>query len=146
MFSPEETSLVPTSARWLITLTTIAYGFGPLLIDMNRTHLLHPAWPPHARFHLMWATVAQVGLAVLGLTLVWRAGPDPLWRCELALWLAAAHVAGFFVAWLLARVYGGALRDPGGMPLIAGTDGNAVACIAMAAMLLVAAWQLAGVS
>lgn len=128
-------------ARWLITLATLAYGFGPFLIDMNRTHLLHPAWPGHARFHLMWASVAQAATATLALWLVWADGPFARWRVQLALWIGIAHVGAFFVAWALARTYRGTLRDPGGMRPIAGkVDGNIIACL-LIGTLLVAAWR-----
>lgn len=132
----------PASARWLVTLATVAYGFGPFVIDMNRTHLLHPAWPGHARFHLMWATLAQAGVAALALGLIWSDGPYARWRCTVALWIGIAHVGAFFAAWLLARLYRGTLRDPGGMPLILGVDGNVVACTAIGLLLGAAAWLL----
>ena len=142
MPTPELFATASPLARWLITLATLGYGFGPFLVDMNRTHLLHPAWPGHARFHLMWATLAQAGTAAIALWLTWADGPYARWRAQVALGIGLAHVGAFFFAWATARAYRGTLRDPGGMPLMAGTDGNIIACAVLAALLAVAWFTL----
>ncbi len=110
----------PAAARWLITAGTLAYGLGPFVIDMNRTHLRHPAWPGHARFHLLWAAVSQLLVAGVALWLVWSDAPDALWRCRLAAVLGLCSVAGFWGALLFMKSYGGTLHDAGGIPPIAG--------------------------
>jgi hypothetical protein len=126
-------------ARWMITLATVAYGAGTFAVDFNRTHLLHPAWPGHARFHLAWASITQFFTSLIALWLVWSGGPDLRWRCQLALLIGLGYVVAFFIAWMGARFYRGTLSDPGGIPPIAGIEGNVVACLLIGGM-LVAAW------
>ncbi len=73
---------VPLLARLMITAATIAYGVGPFIVDMNKTHLLHPGWMGHARFHLFWAASSQLAIAGVALWLLW--GPGELPHCRLA--------------------------------------------------------------
>jgi len=128
--------LISPGARWLITLATLAYGIGPFLIDMNRTHLVHPAWPGHARFHLFWSAVSQLAVAGLALWLVWGRGADPVWRCRLAAGIGLAMNFGFWIALLLRRTFRGTLHDPQGVPPLWGkVDGNLIAVIAITVLL-----------
>ena len=132
---------VPTATRWLITLATLAYGFGPFVTDMNRTHLLHPAWPGHARFHLLWASGAQLLVASVALWLVWSDGPEGLWRCRLAGVLGLCSVAGFGGALLFMKSYGGALHDRNGIPPLGGkVDGNLLAVGLIGGLLVSGLW------
>jgi len=133
------TDLLSPGTRWLVTLATLAYGVGPFLIDMNRTHLLHPAWPGHARFHLLWAAVSQLAVAGLALWLVWGGGSEPVWRCRLAIGLGLAMNSGFWAALLARKSFHGTLHDPQGIPPLAGkVDGNLLAVTAITGLLLAA--------
>lgn len=117
-----------TAARWLITVATLAYGVGPLVTDMNRTHLLHPDWSGHARFHLVWASVAQLILAGIMLALLWRTDADRVASSRLAAIVGLGQTAGFWCALALRRFYRGALHDPQGIPPLGGKlDGNLLA-------------------
>jgi len=130
-----------TAARWLITVATLAYGVGPLVTDMNRTHLLHRAWPGHARFHLVWASVAQLILAGVILTLLWRPGGDRVALCRLAAIVGLGQTCGFWCALALRKYYGGTLHDPQGIPPWGGKiDGNLVAVGAITLLLSSALW------
>jgi hypothetical protein len=134
--------LIAPSTRWLITLATLAYGLGPFVIDMNRTHLLHPAWPGHARFHLLWSAVSQLAVAGLALWLVWADTANAVWHCRLAVLIGLAMNTGFWGAFLFRRAYHGTLHDPQGIPPLGGkVDGNLLAVTLITALLLVALWQ-----
>jgi hypothetical protein len=134
-----ETAALP--GRWLITAATLAYGVGPFVIDLNRTHLLHPAWPGHARFHLVWSVLGQFLVSGIALWLIWSDGPGLRWRCHLAILIGACFVSAFFGAWATAAWYRGTLHDPGGIKPVFGVDGNVIACGLMLAALVVA-WIL----
>lgn len=130
---------IPSDVRWLITVATLAYSVGPFLIDMNRTHLLHPAWPGHARFHLFWATASQLAVAGIALWLTWVGAGDPRWLCRLAIGIGLAMNSGFWVALVCRKFFGGTLHDPQGIPPLAGkVDGNLLAVTAITGLLLVA--------
>ena len=136
------TDLISPGTRWLVTLATLAYGVGPFIIDMNRTHLWHPAWPGHARFRLLWAAVSQLAVAGLALWLVWGAGGDAVWRCRLALGIGLAMNSGFWVALLFRKTFHGTLHDPQGIPPLGGkVDGNLIAVLAITGLLLAALWR-----
>ncbi|ATC63570.1 hypothetical protein CMV30_06160 [Nibricoccus aquaticus] len=122
----------------MITMATIAYGVGPFITDMNKTHLLHPGWTGHARFHLFWAASSQLAVASVALWLLWGAGG--LQQCQLAVYLGLAMNSGFFAALLFKKYYRGALHDPQGIrPILGKIDGNILAVIAIVALLL-AGW------
>ena len=130
------TEIIPPAARWLITAATTAYGLGPFVTDMNRTHLFHPAWPGHARFHLLWASISQLAVAGVALWLVWSHAPDGLKRCRLAAILGLCMMSGFWGALALKKFYRGTLHDPHGIPPIAGRlDGNILAVLLIVGLL-----------
>ena len=98
------------AARLTLTVATIFYGFAPVLVDVSSTHLLHPAWSPHARFHMVWLLSVGVSTACLALWLLW-ARKD----CVLAGLLGLLFTGGFFVAALTRNLYQGAFTEPGGV-------------------------------
>lgn len=133
------TDFVSQGTRWLITLPTLAYGVGPFITDMNRTHLRHPAWPGHARFHLLWAAVSQLAAAGLALWLTWSEGGDPVGRCRVAIGLGLAMTSGFWIALLARKSFHGTLHDPQGIPPLADkVDGNLLAVTAITGLFLTA--------
>jgi hypothetical protein len=101
-------------ARGLLTLVTLGYSVVPALADFNKTHATNPLWTPHARFHVVWQVSSYCGVAVIALFLIWTAGPAAkLW---LAVALAAAMFAGFFVTVFAMPRFGGTLADENGVP------------------------------
>lgn len=136
--SPNEIS----PAQWALTLATLAYGVGPFVTDMNRTHLLHPAWTGHARFHLMWSALSQLGVSMFALWLIWGKGGTSA-RCEMAAVIGFCMTSGFWGALILKKWFGGTLHDPHGIPPLAGkVDGNLIALIAIVGLLLWGWWLL----
>ena len=99
--------MISKSARGLITVATIWYGFVPLLADLNPSHLFNPNWTPHARMHLTWLLSTNLLLAMYALYLLW--GAREVLRAGL---LGLCVVGGFWVATLSRDLYGGMLVDP----------------------------------
>jgi hypothetical protein len=99
----------------LLTVATLGYSAVPAIFDLNRTHATNPAWVGHARFHVVWQVVSYIGIAAIGLCLIWSPGEDLIWRLWLAVGLASAAYIGFFCANFTQRIYGGAAYDPNGV-------------------------------
>ena len=61
-------------SRLILSGAAVGTIIGTGRADLNATHVLNPAWPPHARFHNAtgWGTVA--GSQLLALWLLWRPG------------------------------------------------------------------------
>ena len=98
------------AAKWTLTAGTIYYGFLPILVDVSGTHLFHPEWSPHARYHMVWLLSVGFMTACLALWLLWAKG-EPL----IAGLLGLLFTGGFFVAALTRGLYGGAFTEPGGV-------------------------------
>lgn len=64
-----------TVGRSLLTFSCLASITGPFAADWNKTHVLNPKWPPHARFHngQTMSMGAALGLSTLYYT--WRSYP-----------------------------------------------------------------------
>ena len=103
-------------ARCLLAAFCLLQGLATVVIDLNRTHATNPAWPGHARFHLVWQTAAFAWLAVLEVPLVLVAGSLQEQRFYLAAILAGIPMLGFFSAFIARSIYKGTLSDPNGMP------------------------------
>ena len=134
---------VPLEARLVITLATLAYGVGPFLMDMNRTHLFHPAWPGHARFHLMWSALSQLAVSAVALWLIWGGETSSPERCKLAVVIGLCMNSGFYGALVLRKWFKGTLHDPKGIPPLGGkVDGNLIAVFVIVALLCWGWWLL----
>ena len=107
-------------SRILITVVTFLYGIAPLFADLNMTHVLHPEWTPHSRFHMVWLLGTNTSIAVLALWLLWS-------RAQLVLSavLGLCVMTGFWFAVATRGLYGGTLADVGGIETrILGVEGN----------------------
>jgi len=128
----------PLSVRVLLTLTALEF-FGPILRDSNSSHLLHPDWVGHARFHLAWM-LAFMGLSgLVNLYLIWVARPATSRNLWLALALQCCCVGGFWISVAAEGAYGGQLRVPGEHSAILGVPENVFFFAAMTVGLIVAA-------
>lgn len=103
-------------ARGLLASLCGLQGAATAAIDLNRTHVTHPWWLGHARFHVVWQTANVVALSLFEIALVLVRGPFMHQRFFIAALLAGAPTIGFFVALFTRRLYGGTLSDPQGMP------------------------------
>ncbi len=114
-------------ASVLLTLTAIVFGVIPLLVDLSPTHVLHPAWSPHARFHVVWQISMGFMLGLLAVLLIWWPGPQRRLRLKLGSILGCIALGGFVVAALTRGLYGGEFSEPGGVPPVGGIDANVLA-------------------
>jgi hypothetical protein len=104
---------------------------------MNRTHLFHPAWTGHARFHLVWSALSQLAISLIALRLIWDQGAAAALRCEYAAIIGFCMTSGFWGAWALRKWFKGTLHDPQGIPPIGGKlDGNLIAVFLIDGLLL----------
>ncbi len=130
--------------RCLMSIATLMYGAVPVLVDLTETHVFHPDWPAHARFHMVWLVAQLAGTAGLALFLIWsRSEPEgqaPVWRLRLAGGLGFITLSGFYGSAVTARLYGGALADAGGVPSLWGLDANLVSFSVALGLLLAGLW------
>ncbi len=113
-----------------ITLMTVAitqFTVVPLFADLNRTHAANPAWPGHARNHLVTQVLTTSSLGMLALFFLWgdRVGRD-LGIC-LAMIFSLAALLPFFASTLSSRLFGGEImpeRQGLGLVHFAGIEGN----------------------
>jgi len=129
--------------RILITITALEF-FGPIVRDFGPSHAFHPDWVGHARVHLVWL-LGFMGLSgLVNLWLIWLRQPfDPrdLW---LSITWQACNLGGFWIAYLLGPVYGGAITVPGVHVHVFGYDENVFAFTILSILLAAAATLLVG--
>ncbi len=132
------------TARGLVTAASLVYGVLPLLADLSPTHVLHPQWPPHARFHTVWLLATNTSIAGFALWLLWGSRLALPLRLRLAGWMGVCVLGGFSMAALSRRLYGGALADPeGGVPTLVGIDANLLVFTPTLALVVFALWRTA---
>lgn len=130
------------ASRILITIATLVYGVIPVLVDLTETHVFHPDWTPHARFHMVWLLSTNSILAALALYLMWISKYDAVIRIRAAGAVGLCVLGGFFVSALTKNLYGGLLVDPvGGVPPIMGLDANLVIFTPMLVLVVIGLWS-----
>jgi len=87
--------------RLVLTFILLFFGFGGIAIDANATHLFNPAWPPHARYHLVMQFVAFAALGAIGLWCLWRPGHDGLLHLRIAVIIPVLLIGSFYIAALV---------------------------------------------
>jgi hypothetical protein len=128
-------------SRILITLATLVYGVIPLLVDLTETHVFHPDWTPHARFHMVWLLATNTALAGFALYLMWLSKLDTRIRVRAAGVVGLCVLGGFFVSTMTSSLYAGSLVDPvGGVPPIMGMDANLVVFSPMLVLVVIGLW------
>ena len=96
-------------SKCALTLATAAYGFAPVVADLNETHLFNPDWSPHARMHGAWLLFSGACIAGFSLFRAWV--HDELIVPSV---VGLLFVSGFWLAALSTPFYGGALVDHDG--------------------------------
>ena len=134
-------SRLQTISRLLISIATLGYGLGPPLPDLTESHVFHPAWPPHARFHMVWLLGTCSTLALLALHLMWVSKLPTMVRLRLAGLMGLCVYGGFFISTFTQNLYGGALVDPSsGVPQIMGMVPNLLMMLPMVTMVVIGLW------
>lgn len=111
-------------AQILLTIAAIQFGIIPPIVDFTETHVFHPDWPPHARFHLVWLLFTGTCIALLIITVVWKKFEQKHTVLKLVSLLGCIVLAGFFISALFKDSYGGSLTDLAEPIQVMGIDGN----------------------
>ena|SRR5437764_11589233 len=69
-------------AFWLLTLLAVWTTVNGVVADFNYTHLLNPAWSPHAKFHDWVSVVTAILCGLAALFYHWRGGEESLDHLE----------------------------------------------------------------
>jgi len=134
----------PTAVRIVqILLTIVALEFfGPILRDFGPSHAFHPTWVGHARVHLVWL-LGFMGLSgLVNLYLIWLARPFALRNLRLSLAWLCCNLGGFWIAYVLAPIYDGAITVPGVHVHIFGFDENVFVFAVLSLVAAIAAVML----
>lgn len=115
-----------------LTAATAAYGFAPILADLNETHLFNPDWSPHARMHGAWLLFSGACIASFNLFKAWA--HDELIVPSV---LGLLFVSGFWLATFTAPFYQGALVDDNGFEdTLLGFNANVLVFLVVTATLV----------
>jgi hypothetical protein len=104
-----------TIARCLLAVFCGCQAIATPAVDLSRTHATNPAWPRHARFHLVWQVVTVVLMSVLEVALIWWPGPYEEQRFYLTLMVTSVPLLAFLIALIGRTAYDGALSDANGI-------------------------------
>lgn len=106
--------------RWVarvgLSLLCGVQGIATLALDLNRTHATNPEWARHARFHVVWQSIAVALASVVELGLLWSGWVGGETGFYLAMLLASLSPIAFLLSFATMRWFGGALSDPNGIP------------------------------
>lgn len=93
-------------ARACVTFGVLVYALVIPYLEINPSHVLNEAWPPHARLHEVWQLTTHCALGLLALWLTW-------WRGAVAIasLLNVCVMGGVLVAHVLADGYGGSIHS-----------------------------------
>ena len=129
--------------RRLLAGAAILTAAGGYLVDWNRTHLLNPRWPPHAKFHDAWTILLGTGLGAAALYLLRRGGRDRELELALGAALPALFWAGQGGSYLFPGTKGMESEFPELIPKVAGVKLNEAAGSAFMLTLIAAGYALA---
>jgi hypothetical protein len=112
---------------FLMTVAILQFTVLPLFADLNRSHAANPAWPRHARNHLVTQVLTTSSLGVLALFFLWGDRVESNLGICLAMILSLAALLPFFASAFSSRLFGGDImpdRIGLGRVQFAGVEGN----------------------
>ena len=83
-------------ARLMLSVALLASAIIATAVDWNHSHLFHPDWHPHARFHGTLFILLTDAMCALALWLLWRQGTEPRLPFPVGLWVMLALWLPFF--------------------------------------------------
>lgn len=127
-------------ASVLLIVSATIYGVLPPIVDLTDTHVFHPSWPAHARFHMVWLLAVNSSLALFVCFLTLWPSRYRIQRLQIASIIGLIALGGFLVAAVFRNSYGGTFTDQvGGVPPIMGLDANLLVFSPAIAIQIVAA-------
>lgn len=90
----------------LLTISAIIQTFAPFIADFNKTHVLNPRWPPHARFHNGQTMSMGVCLSLATMYYLYRPVPNAAARKD-SIMTATVFASLYWVTGLSAILYPG---------------------------------------
>jgi len=130
-----------TAARIVLTLTGFEF-FGPIARDFNASHAMNPAWVGHARLHLVWLLGFMLLSGLANVYLVWFRRPFDVRDLWLSAGWQCCNLGGFWLAVLLAPVYGGLVMVPGEHVQFLGVNENVLVFAILSVLMLAALFLL----
>lgn len=138
--------MTPETRLWLVriglTLAALEF-FGPALRDFHPSHAFNPDWVGHARVHLVWLLGFMLFSGAVNIYLIWFRRPFDVRDLWLSATWQACNLGGFWVAYLLAPIYEGAITVPGIHTHIMGFDENVFVFCVLSLVLVAAVAVLA---
>jgi hypothetical protein len=121
-----------------LSVTALEF-FGPILRDFGASHAQNPSWVGHARVHLVWLLGFLFLSGIANLYLIWWRRPFEPGNLRLSALWQSCNLGGFWLAYLLAPVYEGAITVPGIHTHILGIDEN-VFVFGVLSLLMLGVW------
>lgn len=109
------------ASKILVTLGVLVYAVVVPILEINASHVFHPDWPPHARFHDVWQLFTNSAIGVFCLWLTWIKG-----KVRIPAILGILIMGGVIFAHVIESTYGGSI--------VSGNFSNTVLGIQPAAM------------